>query len=98
MSDANLMPETPVIPPVPPAESLWWRLLWVIVIGALISLAQTLLGVLAVIQLIIMATNKRQPNAEIASFGKRLGTWLAKAALFQTSDAEDKPWPWSALD
>jgi hypothetical protein len=50
-----------------------------------------------VVQLIIMATSKRQPNAEIAAFGKRLGLWLAQAARFQTAASEDKPWPWAPL-
>ena len=44
-----------------------------------------------------MATNKRQPNAEIAAFGKRLGLWLAHAARFQTAATDDKPWPWAPL-
>ena len=85
-------------PDAPKGESLWWRLLWLIIIGALISLAQTLLFALAVVQLILMATNSRRRNEEIASFGARLGGWLAKAAKFQTAASEEKPWPWSPFD
>jgi hypothetical protein len=79
-------------------DSLWLRLLWMVIIGALTSVAQTLLGLMAVIQLIIMALNKSTPNAEIAGFGKRMGLWLGKAARFQTAASEEKPWPWSPLD
>lgn len=87
------------MPDFPPTrESLWIRLLWMILIGVLMNLAQTLLGVLAVIQLIIMALSKSAPNGEIAAFGKRLGLWLAKAARFQTAATEEKPWPWSSLE
>jgi hypothetical protein len=78
-------------------ESLWLRLLWLVIIGAMMSVAQTLLSLLSVVQLIIMATGKRIPNAEIAAFGKRLGLWLAQAAQFQTAATEDKPWPWAPL-
>ncbi|MFM2349663.1 MAG: hypothetical protein RIR04_629 [Pseudomonadota bacterium] len=78
-------------------ESLWLRLLWLVIIAAMMSVAQTLLSLLTVVQLIIMATSKRQPNAEIAAFGKRLGLWLAQAARFQTADSDDKPWPWAPL-
>ena len=79
-------------------ESLWLRLLWMVIIGALMSVAQTLLGLLAVIQLIIMALNKSKPNPEIATFGTRLGLWLNRATRFQTAASDDKPWPWSPLD
>ena len=78
-------------------DSLWLRLLWLVIIAAMMSVAQTLLTLLTVVQLIIMALGKRQPNAEIAGFGKRLGLWLAQAAQFQTAASEDKPWPWAPL-
>lgn len=85
--------------PFPPArESLWLRLLWMILIGALMGIAQSLLSALAVIQLIVMALTKATPNPEIAAFGKRLGLWLGKAARYQTAASEDKPWPWAPLD
>ncbi len=79
-------------------DSLWLRLLWMVSIGVLMSVAQTLLSVLAVVQLIIMALGKSVPNSEIAAFGARLGLWLSKAAKFQTAVSDDKPWPWSPLD
>jgi hypothetical protein len=78
-------------------DSLWLRLLWLVIIAAMMSVAQTLVSLLTLVQLIIMATNKRQPNAEIAAFGKRLGLWLAHAARFQTAATDDKPWPWAPL-
>lgn len=86
-------------PNVPQAnESLWLRLLWMVIVGALMSVAQTLVNVLAFVQLIIMATSKRRPNAEISAFGTRIGLWLGKAARYQTAESEEKPWPWTPLD
>lgn len=78
--------------------SLWLRLLWMIVVSFLMGLAQTLVNVLALVQLIVMATAKGAPNAELQGFGKRLGQWLAKAARYQAAESDERPWPWSRLD
>lgn len=79
-------------------ESLLWRLLWMIVIGVMMSFAQTVVTVVTVIQFIIMLTNKRQPNEQLADFGTTVGIWVAKAARYQTAASEVRPWPWSELD
>ncbi len=81
----------------PQSKAMWARLLHVILVAILASLAQTVLNVMAVVQFIIMATGRGKPNDQIAHFGKSLGDWLAKAARFQTASSEDKPWPWSPL-
>ena len=47
---------------------------------------------------LVLLTGKGKPNEQIAAFGNSLGSWLAKAAKFQTAASEDKPWPWSPLD
>ena len=80
------------------AESLWMRLLFLILIGAMISLAQTVLYALTIIQFIILLTNRRRPNVQIAWFGQSLGGWLAKAARYQTAAGDEKPWPWTPLE
>ncbi len=79
-------------------ESLWMRLLWMVILGAVMSLAHLLTNALAFVQIILMAVNKGQRNEEIASFGIRLGKWLAKATRFQTAASEDKPWPWTPFE
>ena len=79
-------------------ESLLMRLVLMILIAIMISLAQTVLGVVTLIQFIIMALNKREPNENLAEFGTSLGIWIAKAARFQTAASEVKPWPWTELD
>ena len=78
-------------------ESLWLRLLWMVIIGVLMSFGQMLTNILALVQIILMAVGKGQRNDEIAKFGTGIGLWLAKAARFQTAASEDKPWPWSPL-
>lgn len=84
----NLSPET---------KAVWSRLLFMVLVGIMSGLAQTVLNVMALVQFIVLLTGKGQPNEQIASFGNSLGGWLAKAAKFQTAASEDKPWPWSPL-
>lgn len=79
-------------------ESLLMRLIWMIVIWIMISMAQTVLGLATLLQFVIMLTNKRKPNEQLADFGTSLGIWVAKAARYQTAASEVKPWPWSELD
>jgi hypothetical protein len=79
-------------------ESLWMRLLWMILIAVMLSLSHTVLGVITVLQFIIMIFNRREPNADLAHFGTTLGVWMAKAVRYQTAASEVKPWPWTELD
>jgi hypothetical protein len=69
-----------------------------IVIGVLLSFAQSLFWVIAVIQFIIMVFNKREPNAQLAELGTTMGVWMAKSVRYQTAASEVKPWPWTELD
>ncbi|MDG1377960.1 MAG: DUF4389 domain-containing protein [Yoonia sp.] len=82
----------------PHVESLWMRLVSMIIIGLLLSFAQSLFWLIAVIQFIIMVVNKRQPNEQLAEFGTTMGVWFAKAIRYQTAASEVKPWPWTELD
>jgi hypothetical protein len=79
-------------------DSLLLRLVHMVLIAVMISVAQTVLGVLTVIQFVILLTNQRKPNAQLAEFGTSLGIWIAKAARYQTAASEVKPWPWTELD
>ena len=79
-------------------ENVFLRLVFVIVIYFMISIAQTILGVATVLQFVIMLINNKQPNERLADFGTDLGVWIAKAARYQTAASRVKPWPWSELD
>lgn len=76
-----------------PQGSIWLRGLMMLIFAILIGLAQTVLHALTIVQFVLMLLDKGKPNAQIASFGKTLGGWLAKAAAFQTAQTEAKPWP-----
>jgi hypothetical protein len=81
----------------PMPREVWPRILWIIVIAAMISLAQTILVVVAVLQILIMLTNRGKPNEELADFGCMVGAWIAKAARFQSAASDIKPWPWTPM-
>lgn len=79
-------------------DSLFERLIYMILIALMISLAQTVLGAMTVIQFVVMLVNNKQPNERLAEFGTDLGIWIAKAARYQTAASNVKPWPWTDLD
>ena len=74
------------------------RLLYMILIAIMISVAQTVLGVMTIVQFVVMLVNNREPNERLAEFGTDLGVWIAKAARYQTAASNVKPWPWTELD
>ena len=79
-------------------DTLPMRLLYTLLIAMMVSVSQTVLGLLTLIQLIVMALNKGAPNRNLADFGTDLGVWIAKAARYMTAGSNVKPWPWSELD
>ncbi|WP_106744767.1 DUF4389 domain-containing protein [Yoonia maritima] len=79
-------------------ESIWMRLVHMIIIAVLMSMASSLLGLLTVAQFVIMLFKKREPNDQLAEIGTTMGVWMAKAARYQVAASEVKPWPWTELD
>ena len=79
-------------------ENIFLRLVFVVLISFMISIAQTILGVATILQFIIMLINNKHPNERLAEFGTDLGIWIAKAARYQTAASQVKPWPWTELD
>ena len=80
------------------ADNMLERLIYMILIAIMISVAQTVLDVVTVIQFIIMLVNNKEKNERLADFGTDLGIWVAKAARYQTAASNVKPWPWTELD
>lgn len=79
-------------------ENILSRLIYMLLIAVMISLAQTVLAAATVVQFVIMLVSNKQPNERLAEFGTDLGIWIAKAARFQTAASDVKPWPWTELD
>ena len=79
-------------------DTMLIRLVYMLLIAVMISVAQTVLGIATVVQFVIMLVNNKQPNERLADFGTDLGIWVAKAARYQTAASNVKPWPWTELD
>lgn len=79
-------------------DNLLMRLIYMVLIAIMISIAQTILSVATLLQFVIMLINKKEPNERLAEFGTDLGIWVAKAARYQTAASNVKPWPWTELD
>ena len=79
-------------------ENIFLRLIYMLIIAFMISIAQTVLGVATILQFIIMLISNKQKNERLAEFGTDLGVWIAKAARYQTAASDVKPWPWTELD
>ena len=84
--------------PEPAEESTWMRLLWLILIAMLISVANTLQVAITILQVIIMAINSGKPNENLSDLGSTIGLWMAKAIRYQTAASKTKPWPWTELN
>lgn len=93
MSDTNTDPKVLPEPGTQPKGSIWMRGLMMVIFAILIGLSVTILHALTLLQFVLMLLDKGKPNARIAEFGKSLGSWLAKAAAFQTAQSDNRPWP-----
>ena len=81
-----------------PNEELWLRLVFSILILAMLSVAQSILIALTAIQFVIMLVNNREPNERLADFGCMVGAWVMKAARYLSASTSAKPWPWQEMD
>ena len=79
-------------------ENIGLRLVHLVLIWVMLSIANTVLTFATVLQFVIMLLSNKQPNARLAEFGTDLGVWIAKAARYQTGASRVKPWPWTELD
>jgi Flp pilus assembly protein TadB len=89
------MQSDPDLPP--PPESIWMHGLVMLVLVILVNLAQTVLGICAVVQFFWMLI-ARERNAGLARFGRGLANWLAVTARFLTAGSDARPFPWADWD
>lgn len=87
--------DDPAVEPGP--REVWPRILWIVVITALISVAQSLLFAVAVLQMVFLIAQRGRPNEELGDFGAMVGAWIAKAARYQAAASDQKPWPWTPM-
>ena len=91
MTDRN--DAAPAISETKPLDPLWKRAIFMLIIAAMISIAQSILLLIAVVQFIVLLIDNRQPNERLAEFGVMVGDWVAMAARYQSVASEARPWP-----
>lgn len=79
-------------------EPLWKRAVFMVIIAVMISVAQSLLVLVAVVQFIVILIDNRRPNERLAEFGVMIGAWVAAAARYQSVASDAKPWPFAEKD
>lgn len=77
-----------------PADRIWIRGFFMILLGMLYSVAGTLLLVVAVLQF-LCALLGDGPNSRLTAFGRSLGLYIRQIAEFQTFNSDEKPFPFS---
>jgi len=82
-------------PVLPRPENLWLHGLIMLILVLLVNLAQTVLGISAILQFLWMLFAKER-NAGIARFGRGIAHWLAVTARFLTGESDERPFPWTS--
>lgn len=82
------------IPGTPEKRSLWVRVLLMILMAMAFHVAATLLGVLAVVQLVLSIVTDG-PNERLQRFGRSLGQYLRQITEFLSFASEEAPFPFS---
>lgn len=75
-------------------RSLWVRVLLMLLMGLALHIAVTILGAVALVQLLFAAVSDG-PNQRLQRFGRGLGFYLRQITDFVTFASEDLPFPFS---
>ncbi|MCA3237973.1 MAG: DUF4389 domain-containing protein [Curvibacter sp.] len=82
------------VTPTPEKRSLWVRVLLMLLMGLAFHIAVTILGALALVQLVFAAISDG-PNERLQHFGRGLGVYLRHITDFVSFAREDLPFPFS---
>ncbi|GAB3489349.1 hypothetical protein GCM10027399_05200 [Curvibacter fontanus] len=78
----------------PEKRSLWVRVLLMLLTGLALHLALTVLGALALVQLLLSIVTDG-PNERLQRFGRSLGQYLRQITDFLSFASEEAPFPFS---
>jgi hypothetical protein len=73
--------------------AVWMRGLYMLLLMLAFGVAQTLLCVTAIAQVLWLLFSG-EPNGQLTQFGASLSRWLSEAARFITCASDVKPFPW----
>ena len=77
-------------------SGVWMRALHMLIFAILFGFAETLLILLALLQLGWMIFAKKR-NPSLAQFGDQLSDWLHAVGRFQSGASDRKPFPWKEV-
>lgn len=75
-------------------RNLLIRLLYMLLMAFILQFCGTLLFILAIVQFIIVVVDD-VPNARLATFGRRLGSYAKQIVEFLSFSSEQVPFPFS---
>lgn len=78
----------------PEKRSMWLRVLFMILMALAFNLAATIVGVLAVVQILLTLINS-ESNERLRRFGQGLGMYLRQIADFLSFATEEVPFPFN---
>lgn len=79
---------------IPEKRSLWLRVLFMLLMGMALYLALSVLGALALVQLLLSIVTDG-PNGRLQHFGRSLGQYLRQITDFLSFASEETPFPFS---
>lgn len=82
------------------SADFWLRLVFTLIYLLLWGLAESLLTVLTLLQLLLRLV-RGKPSRRLAAFGSSLAQFVWQTAAYLTAASEQKPWPfleWPAAD
>jgi len=74
-------------------EPIWKRGLIMLVFLVLFGIAETILAVIAVAQVLWTAFTGK-PNVALVDFGSMLGEWAREVTQYQSMKSDTRPFPW----
>ena len=80
---------------LPLPDNVWLHGLLMLILLVLMNVAQTGLGICALLQFLWMVF-VRERNVHIAAFGEQIANWLSTSARFLSGASDQKPFPWTA--
>ena len=88
------MSERPDAASLPKEESIWLRLVFILLFVVVFNLAEAVLWVTVVVQFLARVVSGR-PLPQLTAFGGRLAAFLQQVIRFLTFGADDMPWPFA---
>ncbi len=72
-----------------------FRMLYSLLFALVISVLETVVGVLVIFQLLYTLITKREPSRRVPDFGNRLATYFYRMLRYLTYNSDDLPFPFS---